>query len=570
MNTAVTVETSVGDAIVSILEAVGIDACFGVPGGQTLPFYKAARARGFRHVLMRDERNCACAADAYARVSGKVGMCDATVGPGVTNLVSGMAEAYASSVPIIALIADINTTREHKRHRGIVAQALEQRPLLEPVSKWIGRVQTPEMLADIMAHALRVATTGRPGPVVVEVPEEVMRGPVGTLDLSRFTENCAIWPRYRTAVPAAQLTTAVDSLAAAKRPIILAGGGAMASGAHQEITALAQDCGIPVVTSINGKGIIDERHSLAWGPVGNFGSTRATHALLQADVILILGSKFAQFNSFAWQAPSASQHIIHIDIDGEELSRSISATQEITADVKEAAGQLLEELKVRHVSFDWQPEGTPPEQPGTSNTDPSVAPEAVVETINDLVTENSILVSDASLSSGWTASRYRVPYAGRGYIAPRGIAGLGWACGAAIGAALAAPKNSRVVVVAGDGATAYWLGEIETAVRLKLPITFVILNNAGFGWIIQGERAMGFSEESTFAPVDFAAAGKAMGTGGIRAKTLEEVRNGLEQALATTGPFVVDVLSSDQSDPTVHFDAFVQENAARKGAYGLG
>ena len=152
-------ESTVAETLVALLEAVNIDACFGVPGGQTLPFYKAARARGFKHVLMRDERNCACAADAYARVSGKVGVCDATVGPGVTNLVSGLAEAYASSVPMIALIADINTSGEHLRHRGIVAQALEQRPILEPVTKWIGRVQKPEMLIDMMDHALRVATS---------------------------------------------------------------------------------------------------------------------------------------------------------------------------------------------------------------------------------------------------------------------------------------------------------------------------------------------------------------------------------------------------------------------------
>ena len=169
--TAAVPKKNVAEGLVAILEAVGIDTCFGVPGGQTLPFYQAARERGFNHVLMRDERNCACAADAYARVSGRVGLCDATVGPGATNLVSGLAEAYASSIPMIALIADMQSSKEHLRHRGIVAQALEQRPLLEPVCKWVGRVQTPEMLADIVEHALRIATTGRCGPNNIQYSE---------------------------------------------------------------------------------------------------------------------------------------------------------------------------------------------------------------------------------------------------------------------------------------------------------------------------------------------------------------------------------------------------------------
>ena len=559
----------VGQLIVDILERVSIDVCFGVPGGQTLPFYKAAREKNYNHVLMHDERNCACAADAYARVSGKVGICDATVGPGVTNLVSGMAEAYASSIPMIALIADIDSSREHMRHRGIVAQAMEQTPLLEPVSKWIGRVSKPEMLVDIFDHALRVATTGRPGPVVIEVPEEVMMAELPSLDLSRFSSESALWPRYRGAAQQSLVDDAVARLQKAKKPIILAGGGAMASGAHKEIAQFANEFGIPVVTSINGKGIIDERHELSLGAVGIFGEVKASHALVQADVVLVLGSKFSHFNSFAWQLPTKHQDIIHIDIDGEELSRSIAVSLEIVADVKEAASQILAALSQDKKDFTWQIEGEVAAQPGTAADDPAVAPEAVVKSINQAFAENTIVVSDASLSSGWVASWHKVRQAGRGYIAPRGMAGLGWACGAAIGAAMAAPKGTRVVVVAGDGATAYWLGEIETAVRLKLPITFVILNNAGFGWIIQCERTMNFVTESTFAPVDFSAIGKAVGADGTRAFSMEEVLSAFKQAATIDSPFVIDVLSSDVATPTVDYGVISHQTSPKRGAYGL-
>ncbi len=562
-------ETTVAEALVTIFEAVNIDACFGVPGGQTLPFYKAARARGFKHVLMRDERNCACAADAYARVSNKVGLCDATVGPGVTNLVSGLAEAYASSIPMIALIADINTRGEHLRHRGIVAQALEQRPLLEPVTKWIGRVQQPEMLIDMMDHALRVATTGRPGPVVIEVPEEVMSATLQAPDFSCFTESSAVWPRHRSAASPDKIDEALTLLTQAKQPIILAGGGAIASGAYLEVAQLANDYGLPVVTSINGKGIIDEGHPRAYGAVGIFGEVRASHALQQADVVLVLGSKFSQFNSFGWQLPTKTQTIIHIDIDGEELNRAIPIAVDIVADVKTVAQQILNGLAASNASFDWTPNGEVPKQPGTESSDPAVAPENVIAAINEIVPQNAILVSDASLSSGWTASRFKVRTPGRGYIAPRGCAGLGWACGAAVGAALAAPKDTPIVVVAGDGAAAYWLGEIETAVRLNLPITFVMLNNAGFGWIIQCERTMDFASESTFAPVDFAAIGTAMGTGSARAQSIDAVNSGLKQAIDHRGPFVLDVLSSDQSTPTVDYGLLTQDAASKSGAYGV-
>ncbi|WP_372785252.1 thiamine pyrophosphate-binding protein [Phenylobacterium sp.] len=558
------------DVIVSILEAAGIDTCFGVPGGQTVPFYGAARARGFNHILMRDERNAACAADAYARVSGRVGMCDATVGPGSTNLISGLAEAYASAIPVLALVADIRTNREHLRHRGVSSQALEQGSILAPVTKWVGRVQTPGSLVAVFDHALRVATSGRPGPVVVEIPEDFMAAPIPEPDLSKFSPASAVWPRHRTAPLPQAVADAVARLARAKRPIVLAGGGAMASGAGAEIARFADEFGIPIVTSINGKGVVSERNPLALGVVGVFGDIEASRTLKQADTVLVLGSKFAQFNSFLWRLPNAGQEIIHVDIDGEELGRAIPAALEIVGDAREAARAIGDGLAARKARFSWKPEGEPLPQPGTKPDDPAVAPERVMEAINVLMDDGAILVSDASLASGWTASRFQTRRAGRSYLAPRGLAGIGWAGGAAIGAALAAPRGTPVIAVAGDGAAGYWLGEIETAARLKLPITFVILNNAGYGWVIQGERSLGITPESVFAPVDFAAIGKAMGTGAARAASINEVQAGLTEAFAGKGPYVLDVLSSERSSPSIDWGVLEPKSANALGAYGMG
>jgi acetolactate synthase-1/2/3 large subunit len=562
--------TTVAEAIVSILEAVEIDAGFGIPGGQTLAFYKAARQRGFRHVLVRDERNGSCAADAYARVSGKVGFCDATVGPGVTNLVSGLAEAYASSVPVLALIADVKTEQEHLRHRAVAMQSMEQRALLEPVCKWFGRVSKPEMLVDIMDHALRVATAGRPGPVVLEIPDDVMVAEIPNLDISRFNADSAIWPRNRPSAPASDIQQAVSLLGAAKRPIIVAGGGTVASGAYAAIERLASDMGIPVVTSLNGKGIIDERHPQSYGTVGLFGTTRGSHALTQADVVLAIGTKFTYFNTFAWKLPLKSQKVIHVDIDGEEIGRAIPAALGIVADAREALDQIADHLAAAGARFSWKPQGEIPKQPGTAPDDPNVAPEQIITAINEQFPDDTILISDASLASGWASTRYTLRKAGRHFLAPRGIGGLGWSCGAAIGAAMAAPEGTRIVVVSGDGAAAYWLGEIETTARLNLPITIVILNNGSLGWSVQIEQRMGIENVSRFAPTNFCAIGKAMGTGGARAESIDEVRSGLATALESNGPFVLDVRSSEAACATVTFDKLDPGNVAKDGSYGVG
>src|SRR5262245_2176347 len=301
----------VGERLVEVLQAGGVDAVFGVPGGQTLPLYAAARRRGLRHVLMRDERAAACAADAYARVSGRVGVCDATVGPGATNLVSGLAEALASSVPVLAIIADVPTEWNHLRRRGVASQALDQAALLAPVSKWIARVERAAAFDEMLDQALRVATSGRPGPVVLEIPDDVFQEDPGE-PRRAFGPDAFACPRLRSAPSPAQVEAAVRLIARARRPLILAGGGALTSGAAGEITRLAEATGIPVATTLNGKGSIDERHRLAAGVVGVFGHVRASRALAGADLVLVLGSKLDQLSTFAWRVPGPGQGVIHV------------------------------------------------------------------------------------------------------------------------------------------------------------------------------------------------------------------------------------------------------------------
>ena len=542
----------VGERLVEVLQAGGVGAVFGVPGGQTLPLYAAARRRGLRHVLMRDERAAACAADAYARVSGRVGVCDATVGPGATNLVSGLAEALASSVPVLAIIADVPTEWNHLRRRGVASQALDQAALLAPVSKWIARVERAAAFDEMLDQALRVATSGRPGPVVLEIPDDVFQDDPGE-PRRTFGPDAFACPRLRSAPSPAQIEAAVRLIARAQRPLILAGGGVLTSGAAAEVARLAEATGIPVATTLNGKGSIDERHRLAAGVVGVFGQVRASRALARADLVLVLGSKLDQLSTFTWRVPGPDQRVIHVDVDPEEIGRTGNVSLGIPADARETAALLCAALADHELAREpgWVDAISSDGQPGTAPGDSAIAPEHVVRLLSESLEPGDVLLCDASLASGWGAQHHRVKRAGRGFLAPRGLAGIGWACGAAVGARLALDPGQRLACLAGDGGWAYALSEVETAVRLRQRTAYVVLNNASLAWIRHTERRRGMEPTSDFGDVDFAAVARAMGAEGERVATAAALPAALTRALDAPGPYVVDVLTSPDSSPTV-------------------
>lgn len=543
--------TDIGERLIEALAAAGIDAIFGVPGGQTLPLYRAARAAGFRHVLMRDERTAACAADAYARVRGGIGVCDATVGPGVTNLISGLAEAYASSIPVLAIVADIRTDQGHLRRRGVVSQAIEQSALLAPVTKWVARVERSTSFDDVFSHALRVATTGRPGPVALEIPEDVfVESLAGGPAAPRVQADS---PRFRPALAASDIDRIGALLASAGRPLLLAGGGVLASGACDALRAFVEATGIPVATTIMGKGALDERHELSLGVVGTFGCIRAGAALIEADAVLVVGSKLDQVSTIGFRTPRAGQRLAHVDIDGEEIGRVTPVEVGAVADAREALTALR---------TDFERAGTTRRDPWISRLpaepdyeaavhDDGVAPEAVVTAISDTFPAGATLVSDASLASGWAARYFRVGRAGRSFLAPRGLAGIGWAGGAAVGASVAVGGRGRVIALAGDGAWGYTMAEVETAARAALPITYVILNNAAYGWITHVENDLQLNELSHLGQADYAAAASALGAKAWRVDSIEDFAQAFALATTTEGPTVVEVLSSPSASPTL-------------------
>ena len=556
---------SVGERLASIIAGGGVEAMFGVPGGQTLPLYGAAAGAGLRHVLMRDERSAACAADAYARLSGRVGFCDATVGPGVTNLVSGLAEAYGSSIPLIAVIADIHSGRTELRRRSNASQALDQAAMLEPITKWVGRVDRVESLEPVLDQALRVATSGRPGPVVLEIPDDVFAGtqPEGAPQRA-FGPDAFRYPRFRPAPPAASIEQAARLIASAERPLVLAGGGVTFSDASAAVAALAEAHQLPVATSISGKGSIDEHSPLAAGVTGTFGTRRAAAAMLAADVVLLLGTKLGQLTTFGWQLPSPSQTVIHVDVDGEEIGRTGEVAVGIVADAREAATALSEALTaLDYRGRNWL--GATDGERGAAQTarGGSVAPHLLAAALSDALREDDVLVCDASLASGWGAAFAPVRRP-RSFIAPRGLAGIGWGGGGVIGARLAVPPERRVVLLVGDGAWGYSLSELETAARLGLDITYVVLNNASLAWIQHIEQRREHDQSSIFSDVDFASVARAMGGEAERVTNLEDFEAQLEVALQTPRPYLLDVVSSVEASPILTLDA---ARAEGRGAY---
>jgi acetolactate synthase-1/2/3 large subunit len=556
----------VGDRLAQLLVEYGVDYVFGVPGGQTLPLYVGIMRSGGRiaHVLMRDERSAGFAADAWARFTGRTGVCDATVGPGATNLLSPLGEAYSSSIPLVAIISDIPRVWEHRRVRGNASQGLRQLEMFQSVSKWQTSLAEPSAVDDVVDAAFRVARTGRPGPVVVAVPEDVANAEVRDSAVSARARTGAV-PAHRPAPDPDMLQRAVVLVRGARRPALLVGGGAVASGAFAEVRALAACLDAPVATSITGKGIVAETEARACGVAGSMGNPIANQVLKSADLVVFIGTKAGQVATFGYEAFGSGVPAIHLDIDPEEMGRNFPDSLPLVADVRSGLAALLAALADHHAKTDWdhadiarrlsawqQAEATALRRPGEP-----LHPAAVVEAVNVAATEDDVVVSDASLASGWMAVFYRARRAARQYLSPRGLAGLGWGAPAAVGAALACGGKRRVLLFAGDGGFAYSVQELEVMARLRLPVVAVILNNDTLAWVKHVEKkriAEGFIS-TDFNHVDFAMVARGFGARGYQARTVEELAAALERERVPDGPALIDVATDQWATPVLRFSS---------------
>lgn len=547
-----TIEISGGEAIARMLKAFDGGPMFGMGGFQLLPFYDAARRLGLPHHLINDERAAVFAADAYAKVTGRVGLSDATLGPGATNLVTGLVEALNAGTPMVVITGD--THRDHSWKN--MTQESRQVDILRPACKEVIRVETISRIPELMRRAFAVATSGRPGPVVVDVPEDVAH------DTHAFSED-EFWGnlRYQSA-PALRcrpsgddVSRAAELLASARRPVILAGGGVHLSGAAEELTRFARSMNIPVAHTLTGKGAIPCADDLSLGLFGRY--DRIANAFIeQSDLIVSLGCKLGEIATKRYTVPPRGKTLIHVDIVAEEFGRTVEPDLCLWGDVastlrdlSRAIGEDADAIRERQQAYAQEvPQKMATWRESVRNNlesaETPVSMARLMTEINRVLPGDGVLVADGGFAAHWAGLLYDTKEAGRHFVPDRGFASIGYGLPGAMGAALGAPGR-KVLALTGDGGFNMMLGEMETARRLKLDLTVIVVNNAASGYVkalqhlVYGE---GNYHASDLEETDYAAVAKAMGCHGQRVEKPEALEAALRSAMDTPGPSVLDVV----------------------------
>lgn len=560
-----------GRLVAETLKSHGVTCLFGME--DPIEVFHALDREVIRIVTVRDEKHAAIMAHGYAQATGRPGLCAATFGPGASNLVTGLLEALRSSAPVVALVQDHALGMKGRN----ASSELDHAAALAPFVKAVLRIDEPGQAPDRVRRAFRLATSGRPGPVALLCPTDVMaaEGEGDPAAAERYARVPALRPR-----PAAEdIARAAALLRDARRPLIVAGGGCVISGAFAEVQALAERFAAPVATTMTGKGAIAENHPLSVGVLGTstgglYGRGKIANALLaEADVVLVLGSRTGQICYNNWTTPAPEAAFIHLDIDPDEIGRNFATTVPLPGDVRDSLRDLLAACETAGYARrdggnhgvlaekreEWLAEIAPV---ATSDRTP-MRPERVVAEINRAVHPGTLVVTDASYSTGWAMNQMEAPVAGRFILSPRGTASIGWGLPAAIGAKLAAPDR-EVICVTGDGGFGYVINELETAARYRVDLLVVVFNNATLGFQRHWEeKALGRYLDCDFLDVDYSEVARALKAAGERVRDPAQLAAAIARGRAHSGPYVIDaVIDPEAAAPIVGFDKPIAAGAA--------
>ena len=536
------------EAVVEMLARHGVEMLFGLCGDTSLPFYDAlARLpHGMRHVLARDERSAAYMADGYARIAGKVGVCEGPSGGGVTYLLPGLAEANESSVPVLGINSDISVAA---RGRFTLTE-IDQGALMRPVTKWNAVLDRSQDIPRIFRAAFDHMTTGRPGAAHIALPFDVQNGPVERSEL--FADpNLGRYPARRVAPDPSEIARAVKLLGEASRPVFICGGGVAISGAYEELLRLAERLSAPVSTTISGKGSISEAHPLAVGVVGSNGGTPETRAIIDdADLIVFVGCRAGSVTTERWRHPAPGKvKVIHLDIDPAVLGANYPVDAGLVADAKLGLASLNNALPTATRPLNAERVQKAKEekfgkfQALAESSDKPIKPERVVAELSRALDPDAILVADAGTPCPYFSAYYELSRPGRRFISNRAHGALGYSLPAAIGAHYALPRVKSVSVM-GDGSFGFACGDLETAARYGLPVTFIVIANATYGWIKAGQRS-GYNQRYfgvDFTATDHAAVAAAFGVKSWRVTEPDQLGKVLREALAQAAPTLVDIV----------------------------
>ena len=532
------------EATVEMLRAHGVEVVFGLCGDTSLPLYDALQRSSLRHVLTRDERHAAYMADGYARVTGRVGVCEGPSGGGATYILPGLVEANESSVPVLGINTDISVS---SRNRFTLTE-LDQKSLFKPLTKWNAVIDRAADIPRTFRQAFEAMTSGRPGAAHIGLPFDVQNGPVERADVWG-DPSLGAFPSRRTSPDPEALALAARMLRKAKNPLFICGGGVVLSGAETELCALAEKLNAPVATTISGKGSIDERCAHSVGVVGSNGGTPQTRAVVDAaDLVVFVGCRAGSVTTERWRHPApGAAHIIHIDADPQVPGRNYQVDVPLVGDAKLALAALLEAVTAREgdltpVDVQKREKFAAFEALASSNEAP-IKPERVVFELQRILDPDAIVVADPGTPCPYFSAFYQVKKTGRQFFSNRAHGALGYAMAAAMGAHIGRPAVKTVAVM-GDGSFGMCVGELETAVRLKLPVTFVVISNAVYGWIKAGQKA-GYGARYfsvDFGVTDHAKVAEAFGVRSWRVTDPSKLGSVLKEAVSKSGPTLVDII----------------------------
>ena len=542
------------EIVIECLKEQGVDTVFGYPGGAILNVYDELykHQNEIKHILTSHEQGAAHAADGYARATGKVGVCLATSGPGATNLVTGIATAYMDSIPIVAITRNVGVSLLGKDS----FQEIDITGITLPITKHNFIVKDVNNLAATIRKAFAIAKKGRPGPVLIDIPKDV------TANKAEYVKEKPVAVEPSQNICETQLDTAVEMIKEAKKPYIFVGGGAILSGASEELYTFAKKVDAPVTDSLMGKGAFPGTDPLYTGMLGMHGTKTSNYGVSECDLLIVIGARFSDRVTGNAQKFAQNAKIIQIDVDVAEMNKNVMISAGVVGDIKVVLDRLNERLEQQdHAEWVTKIQEYKEKYPLVYHKDVLSGP-FVVEEIYRQTKGEAIISTEVGQHQMWAAQFYKYTKP-RTFLTSGGLGTMGYGLGAALGAK-SGRKDKVVVNIAGDGCFRMNMNEIATAVRHNIPVIQVVINNHVLGMVRQWQNlfyGQRYSATVLNDAVDFVKLAEAMGAEGIRATTQEEFKSAFEKAMNLGRPVVIDcqIDSDDKVWPMVAPGAAISE-----------
>ena len=540
------------EAMVKLLDGYEVKYIFGLCGDTTLPFYDALYRlnHSIKHILTRDERSASYMADGYARVTGKVGICEGPSGGGATYIIPGVVEANESSISLISITSDVPTTSIG--HFPLTE--LNQKELFKPLTKWNEKIDNPKNLGNTIRNAFKESTSGRPGACHLCFPFDIQKAEIAEEDIwvdKEFTK----FPAKPKSPDPFKIDKIIKEISQSKNPMIICGGAIKNSFAEKELQKLVENINIVLATSVTGKGTLADTHPNCLGVVGsNGGSIHTRDIIKNSDLVIFIGCRAGSVTTEKWQYPNKETKIIHIDVDPKVMGVNYKTYISLVADAKLALIELNKKIKKKNFQGKKIVKEAKKKKfyefNKLSNVDKGlIKPERIVKELNNALPEDTYIVLDPGTPCPYFAAYYNFSKSGRYFLTNRAHGALGYALSASIGGQIGQAKN-KVVAVMGDGSFGFTVGELETAMRLNLPIIFIVISNSVYGWIKAGQKSS-FNKRYysvDFTRTDHAKVAAAYGLKTWTVKKPKDLKKIISQAIKQKGPCLIDIISQPLQD----------------------